>query len=64
MESAAIFIITHLKGLRGACICSVSANTFTGETLDDVEAGKNLPNRFESVNQVALEAVYKIHNHK
>jgi len=64
MESAAIFIIAHLKGLRAACICSVSANTFTGETLEDVENDKSLPNRFESVNQVALEAVFKIHNRK
>jgi len=63
MESAAIFIITHLKGLRGACICSVGGNTFTGEMLEDEEAGKNLPSRFESVIQVALEAVYKIHNY-
>ena len=64
MESAAIFIIAHLKGLRGACICSVAANSFMGETLDNMEAGKDLPSRFDNVIQVALEAVYKIHNQK
>lgn len=63
MESAAIFIITHLKGLRGACICSVGGNTFTGDLPNDAEE-KNLPSRFESVIQVALEAVYKTHNKK
>jgi uridine phosphorylase len=61
MESAAIFIITHLKGLRSACICSVGGNSYQAETLHEVEDGKNLPNRFESVIHVALEAIYKIH---
>ena len=61
MESAAIFIITHLRGLRGACICSVGGNSYEAETLEEVERGKNLPSRFESVIQVALEAVHKIH---
>ena len=62
MESAAIFVLTHLKGLRGACICSVGGNSFTGEGLEEVEIEKNLPSRFESVIKVALEAVYKFHN--
>ena len=61
MESAALFIVCHVRGLRGASICSVSANTFTGEALQDVESGKSLPSRFESVIQVALEAVHRLH---
>jgi len=64
MESAAIFIITQLKGLRSACICSVGGNSFIGETLEDVETGKNLPSRFESIIQIALEAIYKIDKQK
>jgi len=61
MESAAIFIITHLKGLRGACLCSVAANSYTGELLDpDVEV--DLPSRFNSIIQIALEAIVRIHN--
>jgi len=64
MESAAIFIITHLKGLRGACICSVGGNSFTGETLEDIEKSEDMPNRFENVIQIALEAIYKIHSKK
>jgi uridine phosphorylase len=61
MESAAIFVITHLKGLRGACICSVGGNLFTGSNLENVESSNELPNRFESIIQVALEAIIKIH---
>lgn len=64
MESAALFIVGHVRGLRGASICSVSANTFSGETLEDVEAGKSLPSRFESVIQVALEAVCRLQRQK
>ena len=63
MESAAIFIITHLKGLRGACLCSVAANSYTGELLDP-EVEKDLPSRFNSIIQIALEAIYRIHNNR
>ena len=63
MESAAIFIITHLKGLRGACICSVGANSYLGE-MPDPELEKTLPSRFNSIIQVALEAIVRIHNKK
>jgi hypothetical protein len=50
-----------LKGLRGACICSVAANSYAGEMLDP-ELEKTLPSRFNSVIQVALEAIVRIHN--
>jgi len=60
MESAAIFIITHLKGLRGACICSAAHNSYTGELLDS-EAEQDLPSRFNGVIRVALEAIVRIH---
>jgi uridine phosphorylase len=61
MESAAIFIITHLRGLRGACICSVAANTYTAEALDP-EAEKNLPSRFNDIIEISLEAIVKLYN--
>ena len=63
MESAAIFIITHLKGFRGACICSVAANSYLGE-MPDPELEKTLPSRFNSIIQIALEAIVRIHNKK
>lgn len=64
MESAAIFIITHLRGLRGAAIFTVTATSFTSESLDEMEAGGEASNWFENMIHVALEAIYKIHNQK
>jgi uridine phosphorylase len=62
MESAAIFVITHLRRLRGAAIFTVTATSFTGESLDEMEAGGDSSKWFENMINVALEGIYKFRN--
>jgi len=62
MESAAIFTIAHLRGLRAAMVCGVSSNLVTG----DVEyQGENprLVKAWEDAIAIALEGIYRFESH-
>lgn len=59
MESAAIFTIAHLRGLRAGMVCGVSGNLVTG----DVEyEGDNprLVKAWEDAIAIALEGIYRL----
>lgn len=59
MESAAIFTIAHLRGLKAGMVCGVSGNLVTG----DVEyQGENprLIKAWEDAIAIALEAIYRV----
>ncbi len=59
MESAALFVVSRLRGLRAAMVCAVSGNLVTG---DVVYGGENtrLHVGWEHSIDVALEAVHRL----
>ena len=58
MESAAIFSIAHIRGLKAAMVCGVAGNLVTADV--DYE-GENtaLVNAWEDVISIALEGIYR-----
>ena len=58
MESAAIFSIAHMRGLKAAMVCGVAGNLVTANV--DYE-GENtaLVNAWEDVISIALEGIYR-----
>ena len=58
MESAAIFSIAHMRGLKAAMVCGVAGNLVTADV--DYE-GENtaLVNAWEDVISIALEGIYR-----
>ena len=58
MESAAIFSIAHIRGLKAAMVCGVAGNLVTADV--DYE-GENtaLVNAWEDAISIALEGIYR-----
>ena len=63
MEASALFTISHLRGLRAACICGVSGNLNTGEVVYTTENTK-LADAWEKEIQIVLEAIYRCEQQK
>ena len=60
MESAAIFTVAHLRGLKAAMITGVSANLVTSDVVYEGEqANQRLVNAWENEIEIALEAIYR-----
>jgi uridine phosphorylase len=58
MESAAIFTVAHLRGLKAAMITGVSANLVTSDVVYEGEqANLRLVNAWENEIEIALEAI-------
>jgi len=60
MESAAIFIVCHLRNLRGAMIASVSGNLMTGELDYDGSFAPKVEKGWDDEIQVALDAIVRL----
>lgn len=58
MESSAIYIVGHRRGLKTAMICAVSGNLVTGEVIYE-EQNTGLVQGWEHAIEVALEAIYR-----
>jgi uridine phosphorylase len=61
MESSAIFIVAHRRGLRAAMICAVSGNLVTGDVVYE-EVNHRLIQGWEDAIAVTLEAIYRYEN--
>ncbi len=59
MESAALFIVARLRGLRAGMVCAVSGNLVTGDVVYGGE-NKRLHVGWEHSIDVALEAVHRL----
>jgi uridine phosphorylase len=59
MESAALFVVARLRGLRAAMICAVSGNLVTGDVVYG-EKNQRLHVGWEHSIDVALEAVTRL----
>jgi uridine phosphorylase len=59
MESAAMFVVAKLRGLRAAMVCAVSANLVTGDVVYGAE-NHRLHVGWEHSIDVALEAAYRL----
>ncbi|MEE3254747.1 MAG: nucleoside phosphorylase [Chloroflexota bacterium] len=58
MESAAIFSIAHIRGLKAAMVCGVAGNLVTADV--DYEGENNaLVNAWEDAISIALEGIYR-----
>lgn len=61
MESAAIFVVAHLRGLRAAMIAAVSANLYTGDVVYEGEqANARLVAGWENEIEIALETFVQV----
>lgn len=61
MESAAIFTIAHLRGLKAAMVCGVSGNLVTADVEYEGE-NKPLIKAWEDAIAIALEGIYRYEN--
>lgn len=61
MESAAIFTIAHLRGLKAAMVCAVSGNLVTDEVIYEGE-NPGLVHGWEDAITVALEGIVGYHH--
>jgi uridine phosphorylase len=59
MESAAIFTIAHLRGLKAGMVCGVSGNLVTGD-VEYQEENTRLIRAWEDAIAIALEAIYRL----
>lgn len=60
MESAAIFTVAHLRGLKAAMIAGVSANLVTSDVVYEGEkANQRLVEAWDNEIEIALEAIYR-----
>jgi uridine phosphorylase len=57
MESSAIYVVSHMRGLKSGMVCAVSGNLATGDVIYDRE-NTGLVKGWEDAIQVALEAIY------
>lgn len=63
MESAAIFTVAHLRGLKAAMIAGVSANLATSDVFYEGEKlNQLLVNAWENEIDIALDAIYRYEN--
>jgi uridine phosphorylase len=60
MEASAIFTVSHLRGIKAACICGVSGNLKTGEVIYQTKNEK-LAEAWDKEIQVVLETFYRYH---
>jgi uridine phosphorylase len=58
MESAAIFVIAHKRGLKAAMVCGVSGNLVTGDVDYEAE-NPRLVNAWENAIDIALEGIVR-----
>jgi uridine phosphorylase len=58
MESSAIFIVAHRRGLKAAMVCAVSGNLVTGDVVYE-EVNHGLIQGWEDAITVALEGIYQ-----
>lgn len=61
MESSAIFVIAHMRGLKAAMVCAVSGNLNTGEVIYD-RVNTGLIRGWEDAIKIALESIYLYEN--
>ena len=59
MESAAMFVVAKLRGLRAGMVCAVSGNLVTGDVVYGAE-NHRLHAGWEHSVDVALEAAYRL----
>ncbi len=59
MESAALFTVAHLRGLKAGMVCGVSGNLVTGDVVYDRE-NTRLIKAWEDAIAIALEAIYRL----
>lgn len=59
MESAALFVVARLRGLRAGMVCAVSGNLVTGDVIYG-KSNERLHAGWEHSIDVALEAVYRL----
>ncbi|OJX46221.1 MAG: phosphorylase [Chloroflexi bacterium 44-23] len=57
MESSAIYVIAHMRGLKSGMVCAVSGNLATGDVIYDRE-NTGLIQGWEDAIKAALEAIY------
>lgn len=58
MESSAIYTVSHLRGVRAACICGTSGNLKTGEVIYQTENLK-LADAWDMEIKIVLETIYR-----
>ena len=58
MESSAIYIVAHRRGLKAAMVCAVSGNLVTGEVIYE-EENTGLVQGWENAIAVTLEGIYR-----
>lgn len=58
MESSAIYIVAHRRGLKAAMVCAVSGNLVTGEVVYE-EENTGLVQGWEDAIAVTLEGIYR-----
>jgi uridine phosphorylase len=63
MESSAIFIIAHKRGLKAAMVCAVSGNLVTGDVVYE-EENRGLIKGWEDAIAVTLEGIYQYEQQK
>ena len=61
MESAAIFSIAHMRGLKAAMICGVSGNLVTADVEYESE-NTRLTKAWDDAISIALEGIYRYEN--
>jgi len=61
MESSALFIIAHLRGLKAGMVCAVSGNLVTNDVVYEGE-NAGLVRGWEDAIDVALEGIYRYHH--
>ena len=57
MESSAIYVVSHMRGLKSGMVCAVSGNLATGDVIYNRE-NTGLVKGWEDAILVALEAIY------
>lgn len=57
MESSAIYVVSHMRGLKAGMVCAVSGNLATGDVIYNRE-NTGLVKGWEDAILVALEAIY------
>jgi uridine phosphorylase len=62
MESAAVFVVAHMRGVKAAMIAGVSANLFTGEHSYAKE-NTGLVAAWENEIEIALESIVRYETH-
>ncbi|MGI8700333.1 MAG: nucleoside phosphorylase [Nocardioidaceae bacterium] len=60
MESAAIFTVARLRGLRAGMVCSVSGNLVTGDAPYGGEHNNRLARGWEQSIDISLEAAHRL----